>query len=77
MNRPDQLIPVLVREFQWVVSKADTTKKHRAVLVTRDLTQAQIYTNSEIRSLSEVEREQALQALLRTYLITVDNFESP
>jgi hypothetical protein len=76
VNHPDQLIPVLVREFQWVVSKADTTKKHRAVLVTRDLTQAPIYTNSEIRNLSEVEREQALQALLRTYLITVDNFES-
>jgi hypothetical protein len=76
VNDPEKLVPMLAREFQWVVSKADTTKRHKAVLVTRDLTQASIYSNSEIRNLSGIEREHALQDLFRTYLITVDNFES-
>lgn len=76
VNDPGKLVPMLAREFQWVVSKADTTKRHKAVLVTRDLTQAPIYTNSGIRNLSGIERGHALQELFRTYLITVDSFES-
>ncbi|MEC4679278.1 MAG: hypothetical protein VST67_01100 [Nitrospirota bacterium] len=76
VNHPEKLVPVLAREFQWVVSKADTTKKRKTVLVKRDLTKSPLHTNSEIRNLSGIEREQNLQALFRTYLTTVDNFES-
>jgi len=76
VNHPGQLIPMLVREFQWVVSKADTTKRHKAVLVKRNLTQALVHSNAEIRAFSGSEREQVLQGLFRTYLITIDNFES-
>jgi hypothetical protein len=76
VNQPEKLVPLLAREFQWVVSKADTTKMRKTVLVKRDLKKTPIHTNSEIRNLSGIEREQALQALFRTYLTTVDNFES-
>ena len=76
VNDPGKLVPMLVREFQWVVSKADTTKKRKMVLGKRDLKKSSIHTNSEIRNLSGIERKLALQALFRTYVITVDTFES-
>ena len=37
LNHPDTLLPVLAREFQWVVSKADTAPKAKAVAVERNL----------------------------------------
>jgi hypothetical protein len=77
LNRPDQLVPVLAREFQWVVSKADTTPKRRATGVERaDLKQVQIKTNQEIGDLSGEEREHVLQDLFRAYLTTVDRHAS-
>jgi hypothetical protein len=77
LNRPDQLVPVLAREFQWVVSKADTTPKRRATGVERaDLKQVQIKTNQEIGELSGEEREHVLQDLFRAYLTTVDRHAS-
>ncbi len=76
LNHPEQLVPVLAREFQWVVSKADTTQKRVMALVIRDLKKAPIHTNLAIRNMSGKEREQALQDLFRTYLTTVDNYES-
>lgn len=77
LNRPDQLVPVLAREFQWVVSKADTTPKRRATGGERaDLKQVQIKTNQEIGDLSGEEREHVLQDLFRAYLTTVDRHAS-
>ncbi|HBP87445.1 MAG TPA: hypothetical protein DD706_07095, partial [Nitrospiraceae bacterium] len=74
LNHPDQLVPVLAREFQWVVSKADTTPDRQMNVVRADLTQAPILTNQKIGKLSGEEREQVLQELFRTYLTTVDQY---
>ena len=76
LNQPDKLVPVLAREFQWVVSKADTTPKRRAVLVKRDLKNTSIKSNKEIKGMSGEERTQALLALFETYLTTVDDYAS-
>jgi hypothetical protein len=76
LNYPEQLVPVLAREFQWVVSKADTTPKRQTKMVQTDLSQVPIKTNQEIRKLSGEEREQLVQNLFRTYLSTVDRHAS-
>ena len=76
LKQPDKLVPVLAREFQWVVSKADTTPKRRAVLVKRDLKNTSIKSNKEIKSMSGEERTRALLALFETYLTTVDDYAS-
>ena len=76
LNHPEQLVPVLAREFQWVVSKADTTPKRQTKMVQTDLSQVPIKANQEIRKLSGQEREQLLQDLFRTYLSTVDRHAS-
>ncbi len=76
VNQPESLIPVLAREFQWVVIKSDTTPKRKLVSVPRDLKNAAIKTNREIREMSPAEREQALQELFQTYLTTVDDYHS-
>ncbi|MBA3613475.1 MAG: hypothetical protein H0W49_11325 [Nitrospirales bacterium] len=68
INHPDQLVPVLAREFQWVVSKSDTTPKRQANVVPSDFKQAPIKTNQEIAEMSGEEREHLLQNLFRTYL---------
>ncbi len=75
-NHPDQLVPVLAREFQWVVSKSDTTPKRQANVLPSDLKQAPIKTNQEIAELSGEEREHLLQALFPTYLTTTDRHNS-
>jgi hypothetical protein len=72
LNHPDQLVPVLAREFQWVVSKADTTPKRQTKMDRTDLKQVPIKSNQEIEQLSGGEREHLLQDLFRTYLSTVD-----
>jgi len=76
VNQPEKLIPVLAREFQWVLIKADTTPKRKMPSVKRDLKHAMIKTNREIREMSADQREQVLQELFQTYLTTVDDFKS-
>ncbi len=76
LRHPEQLVPVLAREFQWVVSKADTTQKSKTVVVERDLKQAPIRTDTGIRGMSGDERVQNLQQLFDTYLRTVDDQKS-
>ena len=76
LKQPDKLVPVLAREFQWVVSKADTSPKRRSVLVKRDLKNTAIKSNKEIKGMSAEERKQALLALFETYLTTVDDYAS-
>ncbi|MDH3771275.1 MAG: hypothetical protein OET79_09880, partial [Nitrospirota bacterium] len=76
VNYPDQLVPVLAREFQWVVSKADTSKKRQVIAATRDLQHAPIQTKKEIDNSTGGEREKTLQALFEGYLTTVDEYNS-
>ena len=76
VNHPEQLVPVLAREFQWVVSKADTSKKRQVIAVTRDLQHAPIQTRKEIDSSTGDERKKTLQALFEGYLTTVDEYKS-
>lgn len=76
LGHPDKLVPVLVREFQWVVSKADTAPKPKTVSVERDFKGAPIRTDKEIREMSGEERERLLRQLFDTYLRTVDDYKS-
>lgn len=76
LNQPERLVPVLAREFQWVVSKSDTSPKPRSVLGERDLKHAPIRPDQEILALSGDERSQAIQKLFDTYLRTVDDQRS-
>lgn len=73
---PEQFVPVLAREFQWVVSKADTSPKPKIVSGERDLRHAPIRTDQEIRRLPAEERVRLLQGLFQTYLRTVDEQRS-
>lgn len=72
----ERFAPVLAREFQWVVAKAETGHKAKTVAVERDLRRAPIRTDKEIRSLSGEERVRLLQQLFETYLRTVDDQRS-
>jgi hypothetical protein len=76
VNAPEQLVPVLAREFQWVISKADTSKKRQVIAATRDLQHAPIQTRKEIDNSTGDEREKTLQALFEGYLTTVDEYNS-
>ncbi|WP_447982997.1 hypothetical protein [Nitrospira sp. Nam74] len=76
LHHPEKLVPALAREFQWVLSKADTTPKSKAVSVERDLTHAAIRSTQEILNMSEEERTHAIQRLFETYLKTVDDQNS-
>nr|AOR51260.1 hypothetical protein [uncultured bacterium pBE3-1] len=76
VHHPDMLAPVLAREFQWVVSKADTAPKPKIVSVERDLPMAPIRTDQDIKSLPADERARLLQRLFDTYLRTVDDQKS-
>lgn len=76
LHNPEQLAPVLAREFQWVVSKADTAPKPKTVAGERDLQHAPIRADSEIRELSGEDRSRLLQQLFDTYLRTVDDLKS-
>ena len=76
LQHPEQLVPVLAREFQWVVSKADTAPKSKTVSVERDLKHAPIRTDKDIQELSVEERARLLQLLFDTYLRTVDDQKS-
>jgi hypothetical protein len=76
LNHPDTLAPVLAREFQWVVSKADTAPKPKILSGERDLPVAPIRTDQDIKSLPADERARILQRLFDTYLRTVDDQKS-
>jgi hypothetical protein len=76
LGQPEQLAPVLAREFQWVVSKADTAPKSKTVSLERDLKHAPIRTNREIGEMSGEERARLVQQLFVTYLTTVDDQRS-
>lgn len=76
LHHPDSLVPVLAREFQWIVSKADTAPKAKMLAAERDLKQAPIRTDQEIQQLSTEEGTQLLQALFESYLKTVDDLNS-
>ncbi|HEY5627468.1 MAG TPA: hypothetical protein VIR79_05945 [Nitrospira sp.] len=76
LNHSERLAPVLAREFQWVVSKADTTPKAKVLSAERDLEQAPIRTNREVQAMQGKEREHLLQQLFERYLLTVDDLKS-
>lgn len=76
LRHPEQLVPVLSREFQWVVSKADTAPKSKTVSVERDLKRSPIRTDKEILAMSGKNRAQLLQQLFATYLRTMDDQKS-
>ncbi|GKS59611.1 hypothetical protein YTPLAS18_31380 [Nitrospira sp.] len=76
LGHPDRLAPVLAREFQWVIAKADTKPKPKIISAPRELAHAPIRTNKEIRKMSGEERVQLLEQLFETYLRTVDDFAS-
>lgn len=76
LHHPDSLAPVLAKEFQWVVSKADTAPKVKTVAVERNLPKAPILTDEEIAGLSAEERARLLQQLFETYVRTVDDQKS-
>ena len=76
VNQPDQLVTLLAREFQWVVSKADTSKKRQATAKERNLTIAPIQRNTIIASSTGGERQGMLRALFASYLTTVDAYNS-
>lgn len=76
LHHPDQLVPVLAREFQWVVSKADTSPKIKTVAVERDLKHARTHSDKEIQEMSGDERVRILQELFGGYLKTIDDHKS-
>ncbi len=76
LGQPDTLAPILAKEFQWVISKAATKSARRGRLLKRDLVRAPVSTNAEIKKMSPEDRTEALQALLDTYIQTVDAYGS-
>ena len=76
LGQPDTLAPRLAKEFQWVISKAATKSARRGRLLKRDLLRARVSTNAEIRKMAPEERTEVLQALLDTYIQTVDAYGS-
>ena len=76
LQHPNMLVPVLAREFQWVVSKADTAPKATILSAERNLRNAPIRTDAEIGHLSAEERTQLLHRLFETYLKTIDDLKS-
>ena len=76
LHHPDSLVPVLAREFQWVLSKADTAPKPKAAMSERQLKQAPIHSDQEIQAMPGEQRARILQQLFDTYLRTVDDLKS-
>jgi hypothetical protein len=76
LNHPEELAPVLAREFQWVVSKAETAKKSPPVSAARDSARAPVRADHEILAMPGEERGRILQQLFTTYLSTVDEQKS-
>ena len=76
LGQPESLTPRLAKEFQWVISKAATKSARRGRLLKRDLLRAPIATNAQIKKMSPEERTEVLQALLDSYIQTVDAYGS-
>ena len=76
LGQPEALAARLAKEFQWVISKAATKSARRGRLLKRDLLRAPIATNAEIKKMSPDERTEVLQALLDSYIQTVDAYGS-
>lgn len=76
IDRSDRLVPLLDREFQWVVSKADTAPKPQARPAERDLRRAPILSDQDVPAMSADARALALQRLFGTYLRTQDDLKS-
>ncbi|MDF0644096.1 MAG: hypothetical protein P0111_08695 [Nitrospira sp.] len=76
IDRPERLAPLLDREFQWVVSKADTAPKPQARVTERDLRHAPILADQDVSALSAEARARTLQQLFGTYLHTLDELKS-
>lgn len=76
IDRPERLVPLLDREFQWVVSKADTEPKPQARAAERDLRHAPILADHDVAALSAEARARTLQQLFGTYLRTLDDLKS-
>ncbi len=76
LHKPEQLATALAREFQWVVSKADTAPKPRTILGARELRRAPIRADREILRMPPEKRVGLLQQLFDTYLTTVDDQNS-
>jgi hypothetical protein len=76
VGHPETLVPALAKEFQWVVSKADTGAKFQPPSVRSDLAKVPIRTDQEIAAMSADERLNLLRALLGRYLHTVDEHNS-
>ena len=76
LHHPNRLAPVLAREFQWVVSKADTAPKPKTVSGERMLKAAPIRPDQDIAALPGEERVRILQQLFDTYLRTLDDQRS-
>lgn len=72
----ERLAPILAREFQWVVSKADTSPKPAVTSAARNLVGATVLADGVIRRLSGPEREQAIRHLFGSYLRTTDDRRS-
>lgn len=75
-NNPQKLVPVLAKEFQWVVSKADTAPKPKAMTGGRDLPKAPILEDREVLKMPAEKRLLALEQLFGTYLLTTDGSNS-
>jgi hypothetical protein len=76
LEHPESLVPALAKEFQWVISKADTQPKFQPRSMRNDLAQVPIRTDQEIVAMSAKERLKSLGALLGPYLHTVDEHSS-
>lgn len=76
LGHPETLVPALAKEFQWVVSKADTGAKLQLPSVRSDLAMVPIRTDQEIAAMSAEERLNLLRALLGRYLHTADEHSS-
>ena len=76
LEHPESLVPALAREFQWVVSKADTQAKVRPRSMRSDLREVPVRTDQEIALMSANERLKLLRALFERYLFTVDEHNS-
>ncbi len=76
LNSSENFASVLAKEFQWVVSKADTAPKPKTVTSERDLQHAPIQKDQDITHLSSQERVFILRKLFDTYLRTIDDQKS-
>jgi len=76
LHHPEALAPRLAKEFQWVVSKANTSVRPRPTSKKRNLWNAPILHNAEIKRMPPGKRQHALLTLFKNYLSTTDEYKS-